>query len=76
MRGDRGRSMHACSRCRAREGLEYLAREPRPRKDKVRRRDGGSDSLMLSGHQEMCVTQSQIGNRCSNLASLRGYPLR
>lgn len=43
--------------------------------DKVRERDGGSDSLMLSGHREMCVTQSQIGNRCFNLASLRGYPL-
>lgn len=44
-------------------------------RDKVSERDGGGDSLMLSGHREMCVTQSQIGNRCFNLASLRGYPL-
>lgn len=34
------------------------------------------DSSMLSAHGWMCVTQSQIGNRCFNLASLRGCPLR
>lgn len=28
------------------------------------------DSLMLSQCREMCVTQSQIGNRCFNLSSL------
>lgn len=57
-----------------REGGES-ERERQTKRDKVRERDGGSDSLMLSGHREMCVTQSQIGNRCFNLASLRGYPL-
>lgn len=45
------------------------------KRDKVSERDGDGDSLMLSGHREMCVTQSQIGNRCFNLASLCGYPL-
>lgn len=47
----------------------------RGERDKVSERDGGGDSLIISGHREMCVTQSQIGNRCFNLASLRGYPL-
>jgi len=69
---------------KARAKLKYLGerclkewgrqRESQKR-GKVSEGDGGGDSLMLSEHGWMCVTQSQIGNRCFNLASLRGYPL-
>lgn len=51
-------------------------RETDKKGDKVSGGDGGGDSSMVSGRGEMCVTQSQIGNRCFNLASLGGYPLR
>ena len=40
------------------EGCLKEGERGRQKRDKVSERDGGRDSLMLSGHREMCVTQS------------------